>query len=151
MKTKKNIHGNNKTKKCRPSQKELKTYCREHANTFNQFEEEYEKTFKESLKKEDANIEKKLIQLFKTPFTPSKYKAQDDYYTYINYQWLANKSAELKKELKHYVQVDSFRIVQEKVYYELIDIVKEYVKKNDTKKSRAINNVYTSLLNLDNK
>ena len=150
MKTKKNLNRRHQTKKCRPKYNELKKYCREHANTYNQFEEEYEQNFKDSLKKENANIEKELIQLFKTPFTPSKYKAQDDYYTYINYQWLADKSVELKKELKQYVQVDSFRIVQEKVYYELIDIVKEYVKKNDTKKSRAIKNVYTSLLHLDN-
>ena len=138
MRTKKHKMTNNNTKKCRPSQKELKVYCHEHANTFNQFEKEYEKTFNESLKKHHQDVEKELIQLFKTPFTPTKYRAQDDYYTYINYQWLSNKSKELKTQLKYYVQVDSFRVTQEKVYYELMDIVKTYIKTNHSAKSKAI-------------
>lgn len=87
--------------------------------------------------------------MFKTPFTPSKYTPKNDYYTYINYQWMAKKSEEIKKDQKYYVQVDSFRITQEKVYYELIDIVKDYIKNNDTSRSRALKNVYESLLNLD--
>jgi len=151
MKTLRTKQKNNGTRKCRPSQKELRIYCREHANTFNRFEEEYEKDFKDSLKQEDANIEKQLIKLFKTPFTPTKYTAQNDYYTYINYQWLAEKTKELKQKLKHYVQIDSFRVTQEKVFYELVDIVKEYTQKNHTKKAKAIKNVYESLYHLDDK
>ena len=151
MRTKKNRSTNNQTKKCRPSQKELKVYCQEHANTFNQFEEEYEKNFKVSIEKHHQNVEQELIKLFKTPFTPTKYRAQDDYYTYINYQWLAKTTKELKGKLKYYVQIDSFRVTQEKVYYELIDIVKEYIKKNNSRKSRAIKAVYESLYHLDNK
>lgn len=146
MRTKKHKVVNNKTKKCRPSQQELKVYCKEHANTFNQFEKEYEKKFK---KKHEQNVERELIKLFKTPFTPTKYRAQDDYYTYINYQWISQKTKELKAKLKHYVQVDSFRITQEKVYYELIEIVKDYIKNNNSKKAIAIKNVYQSLYNLD--
>jgi putative endopeptidase len=88
--------------------------------------------------------------MFKTPFTPTKYTPQSDYYTYINYEWLENKNKELKEKLKYYVQVDSFRVTQEKVYYELIDIVQEYIKKNKSKKATAIKNVYESLYNLDN-
>ena len=68
MRTKKNRTTNNNTKKCRPSQQALKIYCKEHANTFNRFEEEYEKTFDMSLEKHHQNIEKELIKLFKTPF-----------------------------------------------------------------------------------
>jgi predicted metalloendopeptidase len=151
MRTKKNRTTNNNTKKCRPSQKDLKIYCKEHANTFNQFEEEYEKNFKVSLEKHEQSVEQELIKLFKTPFTPTKYRPQDDYYTYINYQWLSDTTKELKSKLKHYVQIDSFRVTQEKVYYELIDIVKEYIKKNHSRKSRAIKEVYESLYNLDNK
>jgi putative endopeptidase len=151
MRTKKNRTTNNQTKKCRPSQKELKLYCKEHANTFNRFEEEYEKKFKMSLEKHHQNVEQELIKLFKTPFTPTKYRAQDDYYTYINYQWLEKTTKKLKGDLKYYVQVDSFRVTQEKVYYELIDIVKEYITKNNSKHSNAIKNVYNSLYNLDAK
>jgi putative endopeptidase len=151
MKTKKNKITNNYTKKCRPSQKDLKVYCRDHANTYNRFEEEYEKNLKVSLEKHHQNVETELIKLFKTPFTPTKHRAQDDYYTYINYQWLSKTTEELKGNLKHYVQIDSFRVTQEKVFYELIDIVKDYIKNNNSRKSRAIKTVYESLRNLDNK
>ena len=60
------------------------------------------------LDKKELDIEEKLIRLFKTPFTPTKYREQDDYYTYINYQWLEDKKKELAKEAKYFVQVDSF-------------------------------------------
>jgi len=140
-----------KTKKCIPSKSEIERHCRKYANAFNQFEEQYEKDFKHSLKTEDKSIERELIKLFKTPFTPSKIKPTNDYYTYINYQWLEKTSKELKDKSRHYVQVDSFRVTQEKVYYELIDIVKEYIQHNDSRQSRAINAVYTSLYHLNNK
>jgi len=131
-----------KTKKCKPSQQQLQVYCREAANTFNKFQHEFDKV-------ETGDFERELVKMFKTPFTPSKYTPQNDYYTYINYQWMAKKGQELKSVQKYYVQVDSFRISQEKVYYELIDIVKDFIKHNDTPKSRAIKNVYDSLYNLD--
>ena len=139
-----------KTKKNRPTQQELQVYCREAANTFNQFEPQYEIDFPERLKMGKNNVQQELVKLFKTPFTPSRYTPRNDYYTYINYQWMAKKSKELEIEQKYYVQIDSFRITQEKVYYELIDIVKEYIANNDTPKSRAIKAVYESLYNLDN-
>jgi putative endopeptidase len=148
MKTKKNKIVKNVTRKCRPYLKQL---CQEHANTFNRFEEDYEKTFANNLRKHNKDTEDELIKLFKTPFTPTKYRSQDDYYTYINYQWLSNKTEELKSKLKHYVQIDSFRVTQEKVFYELIDIVKEYIKTNKSRKAKAIKCVYESLYNLDNK
>ena len=53
MRTKKNRIYYNTTKKCRPSQKELQHYCKEHANTFNSFEEEYEKKFKIGIEKKE--------------------------------------------------------------------------------------------------
>jgi nitrate/nitrite-specific signal transduction histidine kinase len=136
MKTKKNINrnvNNKNTRKCIPSQIQLKHYCKEHANTFNRFEEEFEKKINST--KYGENIEKSLIKLFNTPFTPKEYKQKDDYYTYINYSWINEKSEEAKKTQKYYVQIDSFRITQEKVYYELIDIVEEYTK---TKKTHRV-------------
>ena len=151
MTTRKNKNTLNVTKKCRPNQKQLKVYCREHANTFNQFEKDYEEKFKNNLTKHHESGEKELIKLFKTPFTPTKYKPQEDYYTYINYQWLTDKTKEIKSKLKYYVQVDSFRVTQEKVYYELIDIVKEHIKTNKSPQAKAIKNVYESLYNLDDK
>ena len=151
MRTRKHKTTRNKTKKCKPNKQTIKLLCQEHANTFNRFEDEYEKSHKKNFKEYDQNVEKTLIKMFNTPFTPSKIKAKDDYYTYINYQWIAQKTQELKEKLKYYVQVDNFRITQEKVYYELIEIIKEYVKKNDSPKAKAIEKVYNSLYNLDSK
>ena len=114
---------------------------------FTSFEDTYKNKF------DNVDTEKELVKMFKTPFTPTKYKPQDDYYTYINYQWLekTKKQLQKKEEQKYYVQVDSFRVTQEKVYFELIDIVKDYIKNNDNRKSDAIKTVYESFLNLDNK
>jgi len=116
-------------------------------NTFKPFEKDYNQTNNHIVK---SNLGKELVKLFKTPFTPSKYNAKDDFYTYINYEWLSKKDKEMKHNLKYYVQIDSFRVTQEKVYYELIDIVKNYIKENNTAKSQAIKNVYESLYYLDN-
>lgn len=137
----------NKTRK-RKSNK----ICKEEKQSptmFGTFEEAWGKQKGKNLVKENENVEKQLIKLFKTPFTPSKIKPTDDYYTYINYQWIAEKTKELKKESKYYVQVDSFRIVQEKVYYDLINIIENYIKDNNTQKSNALKNVYNSLLELN--
>jgi len=67
------------------------------------FEKGFEKTFKTSTKKENANVERSLVKLFKTPFAPSNVTPKNDYYDYINYQWIANKSKELqeKNKLRH--------------------------------------------------
>jgi putative endopeptidase len=113
------------------------------------FEKGFEKRFKTATKTENENVERSLVKLFKTPFAPSKVTAKNDYYDYINYQWIANKSKELQEKNKYYVQADSFRITQEKVYYELIDMVKEYIRTNHTAKATAIKNLYNSMLHLD--
>jgi hypothetical protein len=112
------------TKKCKLSKPELRLICKNNTRVFESFENVFEKTFKHSLKTENANVERALIKLFKTPFAPSKITPRNDYYTYINYQWIAKKTKELETTKKFYVQMDNFRITQEKVYYELMDIVK---------------------------
>ena len=151
MKTKKNKTTKNSTKKNRRTSKQLEIYCQKHANTFNSFEKEYEKKVNVNLPQYQKKLKHNLTNLFNTPFSPSKITPKNDYYTYINYSWITNKTKELKAKAKHYVQIDSFRMVQEKVYYELIDIIKEYIKNNDSPKTNAIKNVYNSLYNLDNK
>jgi putative endopeptidase len=114
-------------------------------NPLQSFEKDFDK--KEN---PHENIGSYLITLFDKPFAPSQYTPRNDYYTYINYQWIAAKKRETERESKYYVQVDSFRMVQEKVYYELINLTKEYIKTNHTAKSAAIKNLYESMVYLDN-
>jgi putative endopeptidase len=150
----KKYNNHNKTKKnlCKPSMKTLQKFCNVHANTYSAFEEEYEKMHTANSSRPNTDIEKELITMFKIPFTPGHITPRDDYYTYINYQWLEKQHKKLQQEQKYYVQVDSFRVTQEKVYYELMDIVKEYVSKNaSSKKGKAIKAVYNSLYNLNPK
>lgn len=75
-------------------------------------------------------------------------RAVDDYYTHINYQWLGDMAKHMSNVQKYYVQLDSFRVIQEKVYYEIMDLVKDYCKSHKTERSRAIGNVYNSFMTL---
>jgi putative endopeptidase len=73
-------------------------------------------------------------------------KVKNDYYSYVNDEWF--KQNDIEKKDNYYVQYDSFRIVQEQVYYKLISYVTDYIKKNPKdKKAIALNNVYKSLSN----
>ena len=117
----------------------------------NAFESQLEKTPLYRNQRAMKNIEKKIIERFNTPFSPSKITANNDFYTYINYLWLKDTSKQKEHSPareKYFVQVDSFRIVQNKVYIELMDIVKDYIQHNHSKKSNMIRNVYNSLYNL---
>jgi hypothetical protein len=134
MRTKKSRYIKNKTQK-NIKKKELRLVCKNKASSIEAFEKNFEKGLGQNLTKENNIIQRELIHLFKVPFTPSKYTPRNDYYTYINYEWITNQTKQLQKTQKFYVQVDSFRIAQEKVYYELIDITKEHIKNNHGSKS----------------
>jgi len=117
----------------------------------NSFEENFKKYFKVKntkfiKRKEKMNnkIGKELIEIFKKPNAPSSIHLKDDFFTYVNYKWLDEMKH--KKIKKYFTRVDSFRTLQEKVYYQLIDIVKEYISTNSTHKSKMIQNMYESFL-----
>jgi predicted metalloendopeptidase len=72
-------------------------------------------------------------------------QVKNDFYGYVNDEWFKANDIEKGKK-NYYVQFDNFRIVQEQVYYKLIDYMKNYIKENPkSKKAIAINNVYRSL------
>jgi len=156
-KTQKNkIVKRTKTKKCKhkirnPTSREIQAYCPNQAGlfSFKRFEEDYEKGFKTGLRQSNKNVEKELIKMFNIPYAPTKINEKSDYYSYINYQWLEKKTVQLSKTANYFVQLDSFRVVQDKVYHEVIDLVKDYIKVNNTPKSRALSKLYNSLVDLD--
>jgi putative endopeptidase len=120
----------------------------------NSFEENFENYFKNKKRdkfKKNANntIGKELISAFKKPIAPKHIDPKDDFYTYVNYDWLKEKEKTHKKMKKYYTRVDSFRMLQEKVYYQLIDIVKAYTSEHSSHKSKMIRNVYESFLHSD--
>ena len=69
-----------------------------------------------------------------------------DFYNFINKEWKDSIIAEKKK--KFYVQTDNFRVIQEKVFYEVIGYMKKFLHENPkNKQAIAIKNVYDSIIN----
>jgi predicted metalloendopeptidase len=146
MTTQKRRHYKNATRKNKGNK--MEDWGRGNLSALQKFEEKFE----EGLDKRGNDvIQKELIHLFNIPFTPSKYTPKNDYYTYINYEWITNQAKKTKTDTKFYVQLDSFRMAQEKVYYELIELTKNYIRTNHGAKAKAIKNVYESMLHLDEK
>ena len=102
-----------------------------------------------TVKVKDKDYQNSLIKAFKTPYAPSKVTPKSDYYTYINYTWIQDVTEKLLKKQNYYTQHDSFRETQEKVYYDLMDLVNKYIKNNNTARSKSLKNLRDSLLNLD--
>ena len=106
--------------------------------------------------KKDTNYKKfktqgeKYTQFLKHNFHEGElpklvHQVKNDFYGYVNDEWFKQNDIENGKK-NYYVQFDNFRIVQEQVYYKLIDYMKKYIKENPkSKKAIAINNVYRSL------
>lgn len=129
--------------------------CKQSSNTFNTFEDKVEAIFKKNnvdFNSTNFNLEKQIIGDLKKAVSPSKITPQDNFYSYINDRWL--KDYELQENQKYIVQVDDFRIVQDKVYRELIEIIENYIsnpKNKNTKKTLCIKNAYESfkIINTD--
>ena len=108
------------------------------------FETEFGKNLTKSSSK---HYEDDLIKLLKKAYSPSSVNINDDFYGYINYHWLQDtntKSEKYEKHEKYFSQIDNFRIIQNKVYKELVYIVEDYIKNNDSKQSKCISTIYNS-------
>ena len=116
---------------------------------FGEIKEKFNKNKKfKNLKTHKQKYTKFLQENFHQSEIPKAIKTiKNDYYSYVNDEWFKEHDIE-KNSKNYYVQYDSFRIVQEKVYHKLIDYVEKYIKENPTsKKAIAIKNVYNSLSN----
>jgi putative endopeptidase len=142
LKSRKLKHKNNKTKKERDQNK-----CKTFFNSYNTFEDKLEKVYGDIFSSEKFNLEKSDIKDLKKAVSPSNINPQNDFYSYINERWLNEK--EIEEDQKYIVQVDSFRLVQDKVYRELLEIVNDYIKNNNNKLSKEIGNFYKAQLKLN--
>jgi putative endopeptidase len=140
--TKKNRHKKQKIKN-----KTEKNKCKISFDTYNTFEDKFEKVYGDIFSSKDFNLEKTIIKELKQAVSPSNINPRNDFYSYINERWL-NKE-QLEKGQEYIVQVDSFRLIQDKVYRELLQLINEYIKKSNTKLSKEINNFYKSQLKLN--
>ena len=81
-----------------------------------------------------------------------KFQPNQDFYDYVNKQWIDEQTMKLKKIPKYYVEVDDFRIVQDKVYREIMDYTKTYIKENpESKKAKSIKAVAYCVQNASKK
>jgi len=105
----------------------------------------FEKTFKDK----NFTTKKEFVKQLLSKFSPNSIKPENNFYDYINYQWLKNVS--LKEQQKYIVQVDNFRLVQDNVYSQLDEIVVQYIKNNSNKLSKNLNNFRKSVLDMNSK
>ena len=127
-------------------QKEI--ICKKIPSTFKSFEEKVEELFKKN--KMDVttttfNLEKEIIKEIKKAVSPSNIAPNNDFYSYVNERWLKDIDVEVQQE--YITQIDNFRLIQDKVYRELIDILNNYIKDPaniSTPKGKCIKNAYTS-------
>ena len=145
--TKKKSKIKNKTKKNKEKKDVNKNNCLSFFNTYNTFEDKLEKVYGDIFSSEKFNLEKIDIKDLKKAVSPSNINPQNDFYSYINERWLNEK--ELEEQQKYIVQVDSFRLVQDKVYRELLELVNNYIKNNNNKLSKEISNFYKAQLKLN--
>jgi putative endopeptidase len=99
--------------------------CRE---TYSRFEKKYSQSEKYLSKK--MKLEKELISVFKKRAKGAVIRPQDDFYGYINNEWVL-KASSTTEEQKYIVQVDTYRLVQYKVLTELNGIIEDYIKNNN--------------------
>ena len=148
MKTLKKLNTiKNKTKK-NNLKKQTKLTCQKCQNIYNTFEDKIEELFKKNkidILSTSYNLEKEVIKEFKKAVSPSKFTPNNDYYSYINDRWL--KDYNIEEHQKYIIQIDNFRLVQDKVYRELIELIENYLKNpkfKNTEKTLCIKNVYES-------
>lgn len=127
-------------------QKEL--ICKKVPSTFKSFEEKIDELFKKNkidVTSSTFNLEKEIIKEIKQAVSPSNITPNNDFYSFINERWL--KDIDVEAYQQYITQVDDFRLVQDKVYRELIEIIDNYLNDpttKNTKKGRCIKNAYES-------
>ena len=148
MQSKKYIHKKYlpKTRKLKKNikKKTMNDSCKVLSNTFSRFEDEYEKSeiFIKKGMHTKSEVEKKLINMIEVG-SRDPLRPQDDFYGLVNNIWI--RDAKLTKDQQYIIQLDDFRLVQYKVYNELVEIIAEYIKNNKNNLSRQLNNFYTAV------
>jgi putative endopeptidase len=146
--------------KSKKNNKPIKNNTKKHVSkelvcrsSYTPFEVEYGKTLgKDTNGQSSKKLIKNFLKQLSYEYGQSKITPQSDFYTFVNYRWLTDKepdSVVLDKRQKYITQVDDFRIVQDKVYYQLYDIMRNYCNSNHTKLATCLKHFYTSAMNLN--
>jgi len=127
------------------SNEDIEIICKKYPNTYTSFEKKIDIIFKQNkidITSASYNLEKEVVKELKKAVSPSNITPNKDFYSYVNERWLQDLDIEANKE--YITQVDDFRLVQDKVYRELIEIIDNYIKNNHDKFSNCLKNAYES-------
>jgi putative endopeptidase len=144
--TKKQGHKSVQVENLTEKQKEI--ICKKAKITFKSFEEKIDELFKQNkmdITSSSFNLEKQIVSELKKAVSPSNITPNNDFYSYINERWLQDLDIEAYQE--YITQVDNFRLIQDKVYREIIQIIEEYLsdpKTKNTPKAKCMRNAYES-------
>ena len=114
--------------------------------------EPFEKKFSKTISFKKLNLTNKqhkniFVKELLSQFSPSHITPKNDFYSYINYMWLKNVA--VTKQQEYIVQVDDFRLAQDKVYTQLNEIILEYIKTNNNALSTNLKHFHTSVVNMN--
>ena len=136
----------NKTKKIRDKNirqltpEKQSILCKQSANTYETFEDKGDILLKKNkidMVSANYNLEKEIVSKLKLAVNPKGVQPNHDFYSYINDRWI--QEYKVVEHQKYITQVDDFRITQDNVYRELINIIKEYISNSTTKNSKLAN------------
>jgi len=113
------------------------------------FEAEFSKNLSSKKLKANATRKNEFVKQLLSKFVPNSIKPENNFYDYINYQWLKRISVE--EQQKYIVQVDDFRLVQDKVYHELDKITLEYCKTHKNALAKNLKSFYDSIISMNPK
>lgn len=108
--------------------------------------DDFEKEWVKSAKQSNAQIKVEFIKQLMTKFAPDNVRPNQDFYDYINYNWL--KKISLEKSQRYITQIDDFRLTQDNVYRQLNEIILYYIKHNKNKLATNMKNFYYSAINM---
>ena len=122
--------------------------CKTSEKAYHTFEDKVEELFKKNnidIISSSYNLEKQIVKDLKTAVNPSGIQPNDDFFSYVNDRWISD--FDLQENQKYIVQIDDFRLKQDKVYRELIKIIEDYISDpatKNSKKTECIKKAYTS-------
>ena len=113
------------------------------------FEEKFGKTLSKDLVKSNERIKNEFVRKLLSKFSPAHLKPNEDFYDYINYKWLQKDY--LSAEQKYIVQVDDFRLTQDRVYRQLNELILRYINTHNDKLAKNLKNFYYSVIKMNDK
>jgi len=97
----------------------------------------------------NRNAQRQFVSEVHKYFQRTSIKPNDNFYDYVNSNWLKN--FKLQDDQLYIVQVDDFRLIQDKVYRELDQLIVDYIKTHNDPLAKNMNNFRTSIIEMNSK